>query len=122
MLPKIINLSLQLVVKEVEALLKHYPQHPYQVAFSCPELRQKLIDHVLQQIPHYYAIVENIQDLPQDPRCLYASIAEQLQLECLICESIVNVFHKNQNAVNAYIYHSESIALRKKSIDQSDII
>ena len=43
----IANLTLPVVVQEIEKVLGTYTDHPYQKAFSMPELRQKLIVYVL---------------------------------------------------------------------------
>ncbi|MEP0803815.1 hypothetical protein NDI37_06480 [Funiculus sociatus GB2-A5] len=43
----IANLTLPVVVQEIEKVLGTYTAHPYQKAFSIPELRQKLIVYVL---------------------------------------------------------------------------
>jgi hypothetical protein len=108
MFPKIINLTLQLVIKEIEDILEHYPEHPYQIAFSINELRQQLITHVMKQIPNYYAIIENVQDLPEDPRCLYASSEEQVLLENLICNSITDVLLENTDLISHRITSSNN--------------
>lgn len=43
----IANLTLPVVVQEIAKVLGIYTDHPYQKAFSIPELRQKLIVYVL---------------------------------------------------------------------------
>ncbi|GEM_PF-1993066 len=53
---ELINLTLPLVIQEIEDVLDEYPEHPYQSAFSMHEFRQKLIAHVLSQVPNQYAI------------------------------------------------------------------
>ncbi len=96
LLDKIINFSLLLVIKEVDDVLKHCPEYPYQIAFnSNPELRQTLINNVLSEIPHYYGIVEESQALPEDPRCIYASWEERLFLIIKICNEIIALFEEN---------------------------
>ncbi len=95
-LDKIINFSLLLVIKEVDDVLKHCPEYPYQIVFySNQELRQTLINNVLSEIPNYYAIVEESQNLPEDPRCIYASWEERLFLIIKICNNIIALFEEN---------------------------
>ncbi len=53
---ELINLTLPLVIQEIEDVLDEYPEHPYQSAFSIHEFRQKLIAHVLSQVPNQYVI------------------------------------------------------------------
>jgi hypothetical protein len=36
-------------------VLYKYPEYPYQSAFSIPELRQKLIAHLLNHVPNRYS-------------------------------------------------------------------
>jgi hypothetical protein len=103
MLPRIINLTLLLVIKEIEDILEDYPEDPYQVAFSIPELRQKLILHVLNQLPSYYAILEEDQELPSNPKSLYSSLEEKVCMEILIRESIVELFRENADSISCHI-------------------
>jgi hypothetical protein len=106
---KIINLTLGLVIHEVKDILNYYPEYPYQVAFSNQELRQKLITYILNRFPNYYAILEDGQDPPKDPRFLYASLEEQVQLEVLICNSIVDVFQANADSIGCHISQEETL-------------
>jgi hypothetical protein len=103
MLPKLINLTLLLVIYEIERLLKEYPEQPYQVAFSSQELRQKLILHVLNQVPNYYTILDEDKELPTDPTGLYHSFEEQVFMEVLIRESIVHLLEENADYIINYI-------------------
>lgn len=103
MLPRIINLTLLLVLKEIEDILEDYPEDPYQVAFSIPELRQKLILHVVNQLPSYYAILEEDQELPSNPKSLYSSLEEKVCMEILIRESIVKLFRENADSISCHI-------------------
>jgi len=103
MLPRIINLTLLLVIKEIEDILEDYPEDSYQVAFSIPELRQKLILHVLKQLPSYYAILEEDQELPSNPKSLYSSLEEKVCMEILIRESIVELFRENADSISCHI-------------------
>ncbi len=52
----LINLTSIVIMQEIEDVLNHYPEHPYQALFSIPELKQKLIDHVYCYVsPHHDA-------------------------------------------------------------------
>ncbi|MCA1992722.1 MAG: hypothetical protein LDL41_11915 [Coleofasciculus sp. S288] len=83
-----------LVIQEIEYVLAGYSEYPYQVAFSIPEWRNKLILDVLNQIPNYYTILEDTEELPTDAQFLYASQQEQVLLETLIRESIADIFEE----------------------------
>ena len=109
-LNKLINLTLLLVIYEIERLLKEYPEQPYQVAFSSQELRQKLILGVLNQLPNYYIILEEDEELPTDPTCLYYSFEEQVLVEVLIRESIVHLLEENADYIINYITQLQNSA------------
>lgn len=108
MFPKIINLTLRLVIQEIDDILKHYPEDPYQIAFSNQKLRQKLISHVMRQTPNYYAIVEKAEDLPDDPRCIYGSLEECGQLQNLICNSIIDIYQEKADSNQKYMSLQDS--------------
>ena len=50
---ELINLTLPVVLAEIENVLDDYPENPYQIAFSLPELRQRLVAHVLTHTPNH---------------------------------------------------------------------
>jgi hypothetical protein len=100
MLPKIINLTLHLVIKEIENVLEDCPERSYQVVFSTLEWRHKLILCVLNQIPNYYTIIENIQDLPEDPTILYRSPEEKTNLKDLIYKSMACILQENSDSIS----------------------
>jgi hypothetical protein len=103
MLPRIINLTFILVSQELEEILEQYPEYPYQVAFSSQELRQKLLSHVLSQVPNHYALVEETEELPKDLTFLYASFEEWMRMESLIRESVVRLLGEKADEINSPI-------------------
>jgi site-specific recombinase XerD len=109
MFPKLINLTLMLVIQEIEDILKEYPEHPYQVAFSNQELRQQLILRLLSQIPNYYALVEDAREVPEDPRCLYGSSEEKTIMEILIRQSIAHLLKQNPNWMSDKISQNRNL-------------
>lgn len=105
MLSKLINLTLILVIQEIEEVLKDYPEYPYQIALSVHELRNKLILHVLEQLPNYYTILEDSQQMPAlDPLFLYSSPQEQEQVRRIIRQSIGNVLRENAGLISWHLY------------------
>lgn len=103
MFPRIINLTLLLVIKEFEDALKNYPEYPYQRAFSMPELRQKLIFNILDKLPNYYTILEEDQEIPSDPKILYSSFEEKICMEILIRESIIEIIELFRDSEDSII-------------------
>ena len=100
---EIINLTLLLVNQEFEDIIKEYPVEPYQLAFSIPELRRRLINRILNQTPNYYTLLEDRQSLPKDLRLLYGSSAEELRMKNLIRQSIVDILRENADWVSEYL-------------------
>jgi hypothetical protein len=54
----IVNLWTSVIAGEVEDVLSTYDNHPYQQAFSIPDLRQELIAYVLSHTPGNYTVLE----------------------------------------------------------------
>lgn len=92
---EIINLTLPIVLQEIEYTLKDYAEFPYQVAFSLPKIRQKLVAHVLSQIPNKFTLVEDLVELPIEYNFLYLPLQERLHTEEIIRQSIINIVQEN---------------------------
>ncbi len=91
----LINLTLPVVIEEIENVLEEYPVHPYQVAFSIHELRQKLIAHILSHIPNRYA-VEGTHESYRNSKVHYSPpLQEQLHIEMVIHGSILHILREN---------------------------
>ena len=100
---KIVNLTLPLVLKEIENVLEDYAEYPYQVAFSVEEFRQKLIAHVLSNIPNRYTVMDDLQEPPKDAKFLHRSIAERLHIEQMIRGGILHILRENADTVGFMI-------------------
>ncbi|MGB5961686.1 MAG: hypothetical protein WBG73_13550 [Coleofasciculaceae cyanobacterium] len=100
---QIVNLTLPLVLKEVENVLEDYPEYPYQVAFSVEEFRQKLIAHVLSNVPNRYTVVDDLQEPPKETKFLYRPIAERLRMENIIRGGILHILRENSETVGFMI-------------------
>lgn len=55
---QLFNLTLPIVLQEIENILVTYPEYPYQKAFSDEGLRQDLVAYVLSRIPNKYTVLE----------------------------------------------------------------
>lgn len=93
MAKKLVNLTFRYLNKELEEALTNYPTYPYQVALLDLQLRQQLIDRVLTQIPNYYTIIEDTEQLPEDVSFIYASLEEQVRIATLIRQNIIHTIH-----------------------------
>ena len=91
----LVNLTLPSVLQEIEYVLEEYPEHPYQTAFSLPELHQKLVAHILSNVPNRY-VVEGAQETSGEPK-VYASspLQERLRIEMVIRASILHILREN---------------------------
>lgn len=106
MLADIINITLPVVVKEIEIVLDGYPHHPYQQAFATPHLRQKLITYVLSQVPAHYRVYESSS--------VYGgfeglSLEEHLQVEVLIRQGIQHILCDNAQWASRHIPEAVSV-------------
>jgi len=91
---ELINLTLPIVIEETDNILQEYPTYPYQVSFSIHEMRQKLIAHILSEIPNYYT-VEGTALPPKKSKALYRTLEQRLYLEDVIRESILHILQEN---------------------------
>jgi hypothetical protein len=100
---KIVNLTLPVVLKEIENVLEDYPEYPYQVAFSVEEFQQKLIAHVLSNIPNRYTVIDDSEEPQKDAKFLHRSIAERLRIEQMIRAGILHILRENADSVGFMI-------------------
>lgn len=92
---ELVNLTLPIVIQEIDNVLNDYPEYPYQVAFSMPELRQRLIAQVLSQIPNYYE-VKGVPEASNPSKVRHFSLLqEKLRLETVIRGSILHILREN---------------------------
>jgi hypothetical protein len=117
---EIINLTLLLVNQEFADIIKEYPVEPYQLAFSVPELRRRLINRILNQTPNYYTLLEDKQSPPKDPKFLYSSSEEEMRMKNLIRQSIVDTLRENEDWVGEYLPQTCHLDfnLSKRSLDR----
>jgi hypothetical protein len=82
-------------MQEIEDVLEEYPEHPYHSAFSLPELRQKLVAHILSHVPNRYIVAEE-QESSSSSKARYSSpIQERLQREMVVRAGILHILREN---------------------------
>lgn len=92
---ELINLTLPIVLREIDDVLDEYSEYPYQLAFSIHEFRQKLIAHVLSQVPNHYAIAgEQAPARKPSPRDS-SLLAERMYLETVVRGGILHILREN---------------------------
>ncbi len=99
----IVNLALPMIVEAVEDVLDTYAYHPYQQAFSIPDLRQKLISYVLTRIPGLYAVIEDTATCTPDPSSLGFSVESCKEIKPLIHQGIQQIVEENAEWVDHHI-------------------
>lgn len=57
----LVNLTIPVVIQELEDILATYPHHPYQEAFAHPDFRQILIAYILNRIPSHYITIDDTE-------------------------------------------------------------
>ena len=103
---ELIKLTLPVLIAKIENVLEEYPEHPYQVAFSLPELRQSLLAHVLAHTPNRYTVQGEKLTLT-DSKSLYP-VQEQIRMETLIHGGILHLLRENAEWVGSRITQMES--------------
>jgi hypothetical protein len=103
MLQELINLTVPVVIQEIESVLEEYPEHPYQSAFAMPELRQKLIAHVLSHVPNH-CVAEGEQELSSEPKVRTPSLLqERLRMEMVVRGGILHILRENADWLSRHL-------------------
>ncbi|MFS8120549.1 MAG: hypothetical protein ACMG55_18990 [Microcoleus sp.] len=97
---ELINLTLPTVLREIGEVLDDYPEHPYQSAFSMPEFRQKLIAHVLSQVPNHYTIAGETAPARKLGAPHRSPLAERMHRETVIRGGILHIMRENADRLN----------------------
>ena len=105
---ELINLTLPVVLAEIENVLDDYPEHPYQIAFSLPELRQRLLAHVLTHTPNHYTVAGEKLTLKSRNSLHPSSVQERIRMENLIHGSILHILRENAEWVGCQIAQMEN--------------
>ena len=99
---KIINLTLQVVIQEIENVFDDYFYHRYRQAFAIPKLRQKLIAYVLNRIRSRYIVIEDEQDVAISHK-FPCSQEQRLHIEAVLKSGIQHILQENSDWVSRHI-------------------
>jgi hypothetical protein len=96
----IVNLTLPVVVDQIETALENYPYHPYQQAFAIPDLRQRLIAYVLSRVSNSYTVLEEKENSTHSINC---SADRILQIKNLVTQGIQDILQQHWEWSNHHI-------------------
>lgn len=89
--------KLKLIEEEIENLLDVYPEKFYQATFTIPDLHQKLVLYVMNNLPDLYRLIDKGTALLIKNRFPYHSLELRLQVEDYINAGIADILAENQN-------------------------
>lgn len=92
-----------MAVEEIGDVLNTYPHHPYQQAFAIPEMEQKLLAYVLNQIHSIYTVNAGRKELHRHHRFPSRSLEQRLHMEPLIRHGIIHILQENAEWVSHHI-------------------
>lgn len=88
----IVNLTMPVIVEEIENILDSYQHHPYQEAFRIPDLYQELMAYVLSRVRSRYAVADEHDRVAILNRARLVPLEEKLHIESVIYDGIQHVF------------------------------
>lgn len=106
---ELINLTLPVVIAEIDTILEDYPESPYQIAFSLPEMRQRLVAYVLTHIPNRYTVRGEELRLKESKFLRPSPMQERLQMENLIHGGILHLLQENSEWVGSRLTQMEKL-------------
>lgn len=94
-----LNLTLPIVIEEIETILDAYPFQPYRHVFAASALHQELVSYTLSRIHNRYKVLE-AEDAPSLPEPLPISSAERSQIDTIICQGIQYILYTSAKLVS----------------------
>ena len=104
---ELVNLTLPMVLREIGDVLEEYPEHPYQSAFSIHEFRQKLIAHVLSQVPNHYAISGEPAPARKPSPQHVSPLVERMHLGMVIRGGMLHILRENAARLSDIFLHTK---------------
>ncbi|MEM6448300.1 MAG: hypothetical protein AAFY57_19535 [Cyanobacteria bacterium J06642_2] len=84
----LVNLTLPIVVRDIESVLETYGHSAYRRAFAIPEMRQKLAAYVLSHIPNRYAVVAEDKNEARLNAIPTSPFSERSRVQQVICDGV----------------------------------
>ncbi len=82
------------LTNQIEEILQDYPEYSRKIDLSRPKIRQELLDHILEQLPHCY--------LSESSGTMCCSLEEQIQLNTAIRKSIFQMAREEPEAQGSH--------------------
>jgi hypothetical protein len=87
----IVNLTLPIVIEEIEQVLDEVDNQFYRQTFSIPDLHQELVVYVLSRIRNRYSAVDQPEDAIAVAGSLSACVEERLKIDDLAFQGIHHI-------------------------------
>jgi hypothetical protein len=97
---KIVNLTLPLIIEEIENILEMSPHSNSCKALATSKLRQELIDYVLSRIPSIYSVLEDRHSAVCNTESFSCYSNQRRHIQSMIHMGICDILHpKNYEVI-----------------------
>lgn len=94
-----VNLTLPIVIEEIDSILDAYPFQPYRHVFTTSDLHQELVSYTLSRIHNRYSVLE-AEEAASPGEKLSISSAERSQIDSIICQGIQHILYTSAKLVS----------------------
>ncbi|NJP09553.1 MAG: hypothetical protein HC866_08755 [Leptolyngbyaceae cyanobacterium RU_5_1] len=92
----IVNLTMPVVVEELESVLDEFSNPFYQQTFLMSELHQELVAYVLSRIRSCYVAIDEDSQSSAMSVSLPVSLEERLKIQDLLCQGMQHILSTTQ--------------------------
>lgn len=103
MIQTVANLTPQSVIGEIDSILDTYPYQPYQQAFAIPDLRQELINYVLNSIPYLCNTIEWEKVASVNYQSPRTGVEQKVHLEQIIHQGIYSILQEKSEWISRHL-------------------
>lgn len=111
----LMNLTLPIIVEEINNVLATETYYSQYRIFSVPDLRQKLISYTLNHVRTRYREIDRTVQSEQKLRSQPSSLEEHLQIEAVVREGIQQLVRKIEDKSIAPLSSASSSPLEARS-------
>jgi hypothetical protein len=84
----LMNLTMPIIIEEIDIVLESAPYYSQHQIFSIPDLRQKLVSYTLNHVRSRYRHIDQDEQTVADLRSNPSSLEEHLQIEAVVRQGI----------------------------------